>query len=325
MVMTSHCRENSTNNLAFKIPPTYYSSMTKRENQVALIRKHSRPAAPLRPDLPPPFASLLDKPLPRRPRAYLLDVYGTLFTSASGDISLAGNQDRAAAVAAAFSCCGLDAPGKKDTQTLSREFRSAIEAAHAELRERGVECPEIDVRAIWQRAFSAAETALPAELVEDFALCYELHANPVWPMPQADHLLAGLRTRNLPMGIVSNAQFYTPQLFPALLGGTLRELGFRSEFCAFSFEYGSAKPGSALFAPPLAALAALGIDSSQVVYVGNDMLNDIVAAHRAGCMTVLYAGDRRSLRLREDNKGAQAVLPNSVVRALARVLTVSES
>jgi len=34
---------------------------------------------------------------------------------------------------------------------------------------------------------------------------------------------------------------------------------------------------------------------SKTLYVGNDMLNDIWTATEAGCRTVLFAGDQRSL------------------------------
>lgn len=42
----------------------------------------------------------------------------------------------------------------------------------------------------------------------------------------------------------------------------------------------------------------LGIESSQTLYVGNDMLNDIYPAQQLGLKTAFFAGDQRSLRKR---------------------------
>jgi putative hydrolase of the HAD superfamily len=118
---------------------------------------------------------------------------------------------------------------------------------------------------------------------------------------------------------VSNAQFFTPLLFPALLKDSAADLGFQPDLTAYSFERGSAKPGTQLFEGPLAALAEQGIDSSHVAYVGNDMRNDVKAAAAVGCMTILFAGDTRSLRLRQDEVTA---LPDTVVQSLPDVPAV---
>ncbi|GHT78050.1 hypothetical protein FACS1894130_03980 [Spirochaetia bacterium] len=51
--------------------------------------------------------------------------------------------------------------------------------------------------------------------------------------------------------------------------------------------------------------------------VGNDMLNDTVPA--AGFKTLLFAGDGRSLRLRQDNPLTEDVRPTAVIRRLADI------
>jgi putative hydrolase of the HAD superfamily len=46
------------------------------------------------------------------------------------------------------------------------------------------------------------------------------------------------------------------------------------------------------------------------------MLKDIFAASGVGFKTVLFAGDRRSLRLREGNALTQNTRPDSIIRDL---------
>jgi putative hydrolase of the HAD superfamily len=56
-----------------------------------------------------------------------------------------------------------------------------------------------------------------------------------------------------------------------------------------------------------------------VLYIGNDIRNDIWPADRLGCRTALFAGDARSLRLREDDERLSDVKPDRVVTALGQI------
>jgi putative hydrolase of the HAD superfamily len=118
-------------------------------------------------------------------------------------------------------------------------------------------------------------------------------------MPGAGATLAALRRGGLPLGIVSNAQFYTPWLFPVHFGAGLRALGFRPRLCAWSYRSRCAKPSASLFRGPLRSLQRRGIPASATLVVGNDRRNDIDPAVRLGCRTALFAGDARSYRPRE--------------------------
>jgi putative hydrolase of the HAD superfamily len=148
------------------------------------------------------------------------------------------------------------------------------------------------------------------------AVEYEARTNPVWPMPELEECLAGFVSAGLPLGIVSNAQFYTRELFPALLGRSTEECGFAPELQVYSFEQGFAKPGESIYRLSAERLAARGIDPSAALYVGNDMLNDIAPAQRVGFRTALFAGDLRSLRLREDDPRVDGIRPDLVVTRL---------
>jgi putative hydrolase of the HAD superfamily len=49
------------------------------------------------------------------------------------------------------------------------------------------------------------------------------------------------------------------------------------------------------------------------------MRNDIWPAAAAGCQTVLFAGDARSLRLRADDPDVAGVVPDRVIIELAQI------
>ena len=125
------------------------------------------------------------------------------------------------------------------------------------------------------------------------------------------------------MGIVSNAQFYTPIIIEALADRNLEDLGFQSQLCAWSYEIGRAKPSPAVFQGPLDMLRDQGIPPEEVLYVGNDRLNDVACASGAGCRTALFAGDSRSLRLREADSRAD-VDPDIIITELSQLGSILE-
>ena len=150
---------------------------------------------------------------------------------------------------------------------------------------------------------------------------YEVRVNPTWPMPQLEAVLTQLADRLIPMGIVSNAQFYTPLLFPAHLNRSLETLGFDVEACVWSYQVGEAKPSPRLFDMALQTAATKwGLSPSEILYVGNDIRNDIWPAQLAGCRTALFAGDLRSLRQRQDDPELVGVAPDLVVTDLTGIL-----
>ncbi|MEM9643546.1 MAG: HAD family hydrolase [Planctomycetota bacterium] len=149
---------------------------------------------------------------------------------------------------------------------------------------------------------------------------YESRTNPTWPMPDAKELLDELQRRGKRLGIVSNAQVFTIDLLESLCGASLLEGPFDLDLCVFSNRFRQSKPGPRLFDFLRRMLVRKGLRSEQVVYVGNDMLNDVWAASQAGLKTIWYAGDRRSLRAREDDSRCEGLVPDAVVTNLHQVL-----
>jgi putative hydrolase of the HAD superfamily len=291
-----------------------------REELIARIRRLSAPLTPVPTEAPPRPARL------PHIRAVLFDVYGTLFISGSGDIGVAGPQHDASALVEAFREAGLGALSPGEAETALGRLRHHIEADHAAKRAAGAVKPEVEIRDIWRRvlgdlAGAGARPAEPdAEALARLAVAFECRVNPVWPMPNARETLRALAGSGLVLGIVSNAQFHTPLLFPALMEAETAELGFEEEACAWSWRIEAAKPDVRLFDGPLRTLATTrGIQPAEVVYVGNDCLNDVWTAREAGCRTALFAGDRRSLRLREEEPRCRDLAPDCVLTGLAQL------
>ncbi len=260
-------------------------------------------------------------------RAVLFDIYGTLFISGSGDIDTPRDADCPSALATAMAAVGLHLTGPPDV--VVTHLRSRIQILHAEGRQRGIQYPEVDLVDVWRTILTdlvtegvlAPEPPISTELVQLLALQYEARVNPAWPMPGATRCLRHLRTFDLAFGIISNAQFYTRELFPALLGHRAEAWGFDPALQYYSYEHGVAKPGVELYAMARDTLQSRGIDPAAVLYVGNDMLNDILPAKRVGFRTALFAGDGRSLRRRQGDPRLAGIVPDVVLTELIELKT----
>ena len=127
------------------------------------------------------------------------------------------------------------------------------------------------------------------------------------------------------MGIISNAQFYTPWLFRWFLNEDPQGLGFDSDLIFYSYCYETAKPSATLFEMAAGRLADRGIQPNAVLYLGNDMRNDIYPARNAGFQTALFAGDNRSLRLRAEDPRCRDLKPDLVVTDLGQLIQLIQS
>ena len=246
-------------------------------------------------------------------QAFLFDIYGTLFISGCGDI---GGAEANTPITSALTEVLRKFRIETSLPDLTRQLHRKIRDEHQRKQAHGTAYPEIDIFSIWQ-----AILGWPDERrVRAFALAYEWAVNPCYPMPGLDHTLRVLRGRGLSLGLVSNAQFFTPLLFEWFLGAPAQELGFDEELTVYSYRCGEAKPAKTLFNHCATKLCKKGLAPASVAYVGNDMRNDIRPASEMGWQTVLFAGDRRSLRLRPDDRGCQAIRPDLVITDLRELL-----
>jgi len=276
------------------------------------MQKYIRPLKPIPTSLAPSGDLIHDI------RCVLFDIYGTLFISASGDISLAKQNspqmEKIKLLLAAYEI-------QKSPRALLDELHGAIKARHLELHDKGIDFPEVKIDRIWQQVLQAVDQGS----IRQFAAEFELITNPVYPMPNLADLLSTCRQQGLLMGIISNAQFYTPYLFNWFLDSDPEGLGFSPDLIFYSYIFEMAKPSVALFKMAAEKLKEKEIQPSSVLYIGNDMLNDIYPAQHTGFQTALFAGDERSLRLRTEDPHCRDLTPDIVVTDLAQlIMTIDE-
>ncbi|MBW2248657.1 MAG: HAD hydrolase-like protein [Deltaproteobacteria bacterium] len=243
----------------------------------------------------------------------LFDVYGTLFISRSGDIGMAKKKTpQTEKLEKLLQEFGI----KKDAQSVLNRFYAAIENQHELLKKKGVDFPEVEIDQIWMRVLETDDI----ERVRAFAVTYELITNPVYPMPNLEKMLSVCQDSNVLMGIISNAQFYTPYLFNWFLGSLPEDLGFHPDLILYSYEFGYAKPSTFMFQVAAERLKHMDMSVGSALYIGNDMLNDIYPAKQAGFKTALFAGDERSLRLRENDPKCKDLSADLVITDLIQLL-----
>lgn len=246
-------------------------------------------------------------------RCVLFDIYGTLFISGSGDIGVSQKAPlQVQKIDRLLQQFGI----RKGSRDLIPELYQAIEGEHRRLRGAGIDYPEIEIDRIWEKILKIKDP----DRVRRFAIQYELIVNPVYPMPHLENTLAACRKKNVPMGIISNAQFFTPLLFEWFLTAGLEGLGFHPDLIFLSYRIGHAKPSTKLFEQAAAAISALGLKTASALYVGNDMLNDIYPANQLGFQTALFAGDARSLRLRTDDSRCRNLSADLILTDLEQLI-----
>jgi putative hydrolase of the HAD superfamily len=206
-------------------------------------------------------------------------------------------------------------PGELPGKTLSDFYHGLITLNREKARGKGIEYPEIRIEQIWTviimmlerngysktrraeaggRAFTFADTA-------DFARClaytYNFLSMGRTLYPNAVQALRKLKDDNVVLGIVSNAQFYTPidltLLFRDQSCGKIEDFNelFDPDLTFFSYEYGVSKPDTLLFRKLFDALYEYHITPSQTVFAGNDFLIDIAPAAALGMKTAFFCGD----------------------------------
>jgi len=272
--------------------------------------------------VPSCFDSLLGKSLPSRPLAVAVDVYGTLLASAVGDIGPVADWNGTIEP-------GNEPGGFKGTgfpHDMAERLRQLVVEDHAAARAKGIRWPEVDSPHVFARALG-----LDIENGARACVAWECAMNPCSVMPGAAHFLHCCVDHGVPLGIVSNAQFYTPLFVEAAFNADLyagqntqaakagkepsENLGFDPELTLWSFQTGRAKPDDWMFGELVRRLALRGVPADRILFVGNDALNDCAAAGEAGMMTALFCGDARSFRPRLEDPTALALPPTILIQS----------
>lgn len=272
-------------------------------------------------------------------KACIFDIYGTLIISASGDIDKTEFSEKS--IQHALEQANIQTttdPGTSKPflyEYLLDEFRNTIKEKHKKMKDQGTQYPEVDYTEIWKTVLKqAAEKKLivlsPESDPQVFTFLFELMNNKIYPMPDMLTTLQELRSNNIPLGIVSNAQFFTPIILNYFINGYVGEReeldGFQPDLVEYSYKQHISKPDVRLFEKIREQLIAkYQINANQTLYIGNDMLNDIYPAQKAGFQTALFAGDQRSLRLREDLPEIKSIQPDFIIKELKTIVKIAAS
>ena len=257
---------------------------------------------------------------PRTYEAVLFDIYGTMLTSR---VTTADAQANAIADICIDVFPDLTPPALHHCHVLRDSFYQQLQRSLATQHARGQRPTEVDFRNVWaqvlQRELSLG-SAKHLQQVELFAFLYSISTHRVWPQPDLLATIKGLAEKHIPLGVISNAQFYTPIIVSHFLDcelsfNTAVIPWFEQRLTFYSFQHGHAKPDDYFFVEAKQQLAELNIDPAETLYVGNDYRNDIDSANRNGLLSVLYAGDTSACRI--NHPTAQ---PDFVITNLAQLL-----
>ena len=276
--------------------------MEREISHIEIIKKYAKPLEPL------PTGVKAGGALKAPVHAVLFDIYGTLFISSSGDVSEAREKIKAGLLSELLKRYRIEI----DAADVLNRYFGKIEKIHSRLRRKGIDFPEVEIDRVWMSVLNMESL----EYARQFAVEYESVFNPVWPMPFLGEIIAFLKKRNVILGIISNAQFFSPLLFKAFTGLTPEGLGFSGELIFYSFEHKYAKPSVRLYRKAEKALEEMSVAPQNALYVGNDMLNDIYPANTVGFQTALFAGDKRSLRMRRDDLRCSNLTPDLIISDL---------
>ena len=259
-------------------------------------------------------------------RAVVFDVYGTLFSSGVGDISLATEANRDAALRATLRDNQIELTAATEAIRLDQILHDIIAEHQAARRQQGIAYPEVEIRSVWQDLLNTLlkdgliATAFVGE-ISTLVIDYERRVNPTQAMPQLADVLATLQSSGMVMSIISNAQFYTPLLFESYLQADIQQLGFCPDCNVWSYKALEGKPSTQLYINAAEKLKSQhGIVPTEVLYVGNDIRNDIWPAQKIGFKTALFAGDQLSLRLRKDDPNCCEVTADIEITELQQIL-----
>jgi putative hydrolase of the HAD superfamily len=263
-------------------------------------------------------------------KAVIFDIYGTLLVSASDDVENARTylpNLRIALVEAGYLILKKQENEINEAmEVMLRLLVDNMKRHHFRRRKLGVKFSEVNIRQIWLEVINmAVRNRLIAKTSEskpdNLAIIFDLLSNKIYPMPLMKEVILQLKNSGKHLGIISNAQFYSPIQLNYFLEGKIGATGgvehFDQDLLVFSYLHQKAKPDFSLFDRLLTSLKNnYEILPNESVYVGNDMFKDIFPARHCGMKTVLFAGDQRSLRLREDRPEVSGLIPDAIITEL---------
>jgi FMN phosphatase YigB (HAD superfamily) len=293
---------------------------------------------PAPPKFEPVAAQPYLKPLPDV-RAVAWDVYGTLLRISDGELLFQHPQAMRMEVA-------LDKTLQEFNlwHSMSRKpgapweyLQTLYLRAYDDLRLAGSgrkgDLTEIDAAQLWRKVlgkldldeftYDEAFYGDLDELSEKMAYFFHSALQGVEAAAGALDTLTLLSQAGIVSGVVADGQCFTPVQMLRALGqqGTLPAVGFLWEPRAtvLSFSEGVRKPSKSLYLRAIERFRSLGLEPPQVLYVGARLREDLTIAKSLGFRTVLYAGDKVSLRASLADLRDPAVKPDRMITELIQV------
>ncbi len=268
-------------------------------------------------------------------KAVIFDIYGTLLISGSGDIEESEVTPENISISLEYGGMKLMDHYANREDVLNNmlfSFKQEVFRHHDTARSPDYPFPEIDILKIWDKIIASQQEnnvllSNGKPCLECFTFVFEVLSNPIFPMPGMSEVIQMLKGKGLPLGIISNAQFYTPVIMNYFLHHVISDAEsippFDSDLTLFSYKLMRAKPDRQLFEIVKTAIQEkYALQPSQVLFVGNDMFRDIYPATNVGFKTALFAGDERSLRLRTDKTEVNKLYPDFVITDLLQILNI---
>ena len=261
-------------------------------------------------------------------KAIIFDIYGTLIISSSGDIGQ--NKLKNKHALKAFEKSGFEINTKHSSEKMTfiiiEKYQKMITL---EKEKKPYPFPDIDILKVWKQIIKSLEKTSFIKKkgsIKKLATCFECITNPTYPMPFFKEVLDYLKSKKITLGIISNAQFYTPLLMKHFFNKLSFQNSFKDFFpkslCFYSYKNFRAKPDSFNFLHLKKKLSKKNISAEQTLFIGNDLLKDILPASQVNFKTALFAGDKRSLNLRKGNQQIQSLKPTYILNSLKDIYSI---
>jgi len=275
-------------------------------------------------------------------KAVLWDVYGTLLGVDVGDLerSCLIRQPIEATAVTVINEFSLEQslrllyPNMPPAIALSSRYLELIAESHRRSQAQGVEYPEVVIEEIWktillqcqQVGYRPDESEPVLDTAFRMAYFFDVALQRNYLYKGIEKVLLALKNAGIRQGVISNAQFYTPwqmrRLLRKQLGRRDLELDefFEEPLMLFSYELGYSKPNPGAFVRAINILKRQGIGAEEILYVGNDMLNDVWGAWRHGMKTVLFAVDQAQTVWRQEDERCRDLAADGVVNRTAQII-----
>lgn len=210
-------------------------------------------------------------------KAVIFDIYGTLLQSDAGDLdeTLSKEKQMLKALSLVKEKHGLSF----DEKTILDKYIAEIRKVHDKKKEKGIVYPEIIIEDIWSTLIPSKDSKQIAWDFYNYCSERKLYSN-------TKKIISYLQ-KKVPLGIISNAQFYTIIDLEKLLDASL-DIYFDKNLCFWSYKVGYSKPNPGSFIALKEKLERMGISPEETLFVGNHAVKDIQTAKSQGFKTCLF-------------------------------------